>query len=101
MMKDYSKMSDFEINNAVAVAIGFDSDRYKEFYICYGAFNPVGKNDDCMQFAWKHGIGIELLRTSQKWLASLTNNVCAVTATSFNPRRAICECFLKMKDYNV
>lgn len=97
-MKDFSNMSDFEINQAVFEALGYAGKYGKSE--CNGllfrhlkVFNPVSLDSDCMPLAWENKIRIDWLYRHERWGVAADYH----TAYSENPRRAICEVFLMLK----
>jgi hypothetical protein len=112
-MNDYSKMSDFEINKAVAEIVclnwfggSFDIDAdplIKDAVLVsiadkYRLLDFVNSWKCCGKLLEFGKIGIEpLTRTDDIWNARAVNANCYAMAANKNPRRAICECFLMMK----
>ena len=105
-MKDYSKMSDFEINKAVATALGMDvSGATEENNIMYGYVDDYCNNPSD---AWPiiHGNDImlnpncadELWKAEQGFREKPSGFYSAATAYSNNPLRAAMIVYLMMKD---
>lgn len=105
-MKDYSKMSDFEINKAVSTALGMDvSGATEENNIMYGYVpnicnnpsdawpiifqNDIMLNPSCADSLWKAEQG---LRVKPSGFYSVA------TAYDTNPLRAAMIVYLMMKD---
>ena len=112
MSNKYSELSDFEINKLVAELLGFETGWQSGSKIgiadgsfCGGYVDYCNNDADCMPIAWDKKIGIEQT-IDGLWVACIIserhkNGIpkrWSHWAESENPRRAICECFLLMKD---
>ncbi|EMW3576749.1 DUF2591 family protein [Yersinia enterocolitica] len=116
-MKDYSAMSDFEINKAVAIHLGmkpFDEETgwqglTKEPYVDVvvrgagrlGAFNPCNKPADTWPIIFRERITLTPKVTGYEWDAIspvILNDDIEHLHTGPNPLRSAMVVFLMMKD---
>ena len=109
-MKDYSKMSDFEINKAVATALGMDvSGATEENNIMYGYVDDYCNNpSDAWPIIMEYQISIVKYEGPEKWDAHgggvcVDYDHCIISSSDCsysnkNPLRAAMIVFLMMKD---
>ena len=97
-MKDYSKMSDFEINKAVSTALGMDvSGATEENNIMYGYVHDICNNpSDAWPIINRERIGVYPSEGPEfmPWIAAKN----AISVTDKNPLRAAMIVYLMMKD---
>ena len=94
-MKDYSKMSDFEINKAVATALGMDvSGATEENNIMYGYVPDICNNpSDAWPIIFENEISLVVVEDGV-WIARFGS----VFDESSNPLRSAMIVYLMMKD---
>ena len=105
-MKDYRNMSDFEINKAVATALGMDvSGATEENNIMYGYVHDICNNpSDALPIIFENGISVcspEHCLTPDEWWAEKHFHCASISSLKCkdkNPLRAAMIVYLMMKD---
>lgn len=116
-MHDYDDMSDFELNKAAAIALGYDTKTHGKKVLrglpsgeWFTEYNPCGDRSDALQLMTRNGIS--LLHSPESpfddyWVATtnpraiLDGGAFSVWGESKNMCRAITIAFLKLKGVEV
>lgn len=105
-MNNYTDWSDFEVNKAVAEAIGFSVICYHSVVMVSAGegrehieFDPCNNPSDAFPIIVENGIGFKQNFSNDDWVISPRNYDDAhLTQVGDRPLRAAMICFLMMKD---